>query len=295
MVLSGRLGLDSARVPHADRHGLLWLYRGNLLVEDGTLHFITAGSPFFDAGAYSIPFQTVSLILLGPGTTISHDTLRLAARHGTGLAAVGEDGVRMYTAPPLGPNDSALARRQAECWADAEGCRLRVIRAMYGWRLGSLPPAKEIDVLRGIEGVRMKEMYMLLAEKYGVKWNRRRYDRRNPQSADPPNQAINHAASAVEAAAFIAVAATGTIPQLGFIHEASTNAFPLDIADLFRDEVTLPVAFEAVNRWQRHRDVELERYVRRLAGQYFKEMRLISAMIDRIKDLFNADDRGCDT
>ena len=91
-MLKGRLGLEAARIPHADRHGLLWLARGNLSVEDGTLHFRTAGSPDMAAGDYAIPFQNISFILLGPGSTVSHDVLRLLARHGTGLVAVGEDG-----------------------------------------------------------------------------------------------------------------------------------------------------------------------------------------------------------
>ena len=102
-MLRGRLGLETARIPHADRHGLLWLSRGALTVRDGALRFhresqATSDSPL-DAGEYGIPFQSLSMILLGPGSTVSHDALRLMARHGTALVAVGEDGVRCYTAP----------------------------------------------------------------------------------------------------------------------------------------------------------------------------------------------------
>ena len=92
-----RLGLETANVPHADRYGLLWLERGSLFVEKGTLRFACAGSPNLAPGAYDIPYQTVSMILLGPGTTVSHDVFRLAASHGMGLIAVGTGGVRMYT------------------------------------------------------------------------------------------------------------------------------------------------------------------------------------------------------
>ncbi len=292
MVLKGRLGLETARIPHADRHGLLWLSRGNLYVENGTLRFQCAGSPDLSAGDYAIPFQTVSLVLLGPGTTVSHDALRLTARHGTGLAAVGDDGVRFYTAPPLGPDDSRLARRQARLWADADGARLSVARRLYAWRLGEVLPHQDIAVLRGIEGARMKETYRLLAGKYGVRWQGRRYDRANPNAADAPNQAINHAASAVEAAAGLAVAATATIPQLGFIHEDSSNAFVLDVADLFRDRATLPIAFQAVRQAEKEPQVPLERHVRRIAGRSFRQDGVIDAMIGRIKELFDADDRG---
>src|SRR3546814_1110174 len=91
-MLKGRRGGETARIPDADRHGLIWLARGNLSVTDGTLRFVTAGTPDMAAGDYAIPFQGISLILLGPGSTVSHDVLRLLARHGTGLAAVGDDG-----------------------------------------------------------------------------------------------------------------------------------------------------------------------------------------------------------
>ena len=293
MALAGRLGIETARIPHSDRHGLLWLARGHLFVEDGALRFQTVGSGDLEAGNYAIPFQMVSTLLLGPGSTVSHDALRLCARHGICLMAVGEDGVRAYTAPPLGPDDSGIARRQARLWAD-DASRLGVTRRLYAWRLGRILPHRNLDVLRGIEGARMKTLYRTIAQQYGIAWKGRRYDRSDPEAADTPNQAINHAATAVEAAASIAVISVGALPQLGFIHEASGIAFVLDIADLYRGEVTLPVAFGATRAYEREPTMPLERRVRRLAGTEFRRKKLIPAMIDRIKELFDADVRGGD-
>lgn len=293
-MLLGRLGLETARIPYKDRHGLLWLSRGNLVVEDGTLHFHAATGPDFASGDYTIPFQMISLILLGPGTTISHDVLRLLARHGTGLAAVGQNGVRMYTAPPLGKSVSELARRQVYLWTDKKS-RLEIARAMYAWRLRGEIPSSQIEVLRGIEGMRMKEVYRIQAQKYGINWRGRRYDRANPDAADLPNQAINHAATAVEAAAIIAVAATGTIPQLGFIHEVANISLPLDLADLFRDDVTIPGAFQAVHRFQKDGRMTLEQNVRSVIGRALKDKKVIPRMIDQIKELFHADDGSSDS
>src|SRR5262245_66386766 len=102
-MLKGRLGLEGARIPQADRHGLLTLGRGQLYVQDGTLRFRTAGFDDLQAGDYALPFQTVSCVVLEPGTTVSHDALRLLARHGTGLAATGEGGIRFYASMPFGP------------------------------------------------------------------------------------------------------------------------------------------------------------------------------------------------
>lgn len=288
MVLLGRLGLETARIPHVDRHGLVWLERGQLYVEDGTLRFKAAGSPSLAAGDYAVPFQMLSLVLLGPGGSVTHDALRLLARHGTGLVAVGEGGVRLYSAPQLGPDDSLLARRQARLWADPDG-RLGIARRMFALRFGEIPPHDSPDVLRGIEGARIKESYRLLAQKFRVPWQGRRYDRQNPDAADLPNQAINHAATCVEAAAMIAVAATATIPQLGFVHEDSAVAFVLDIADLARTTVTVPVAFAAARACLDDPQLALEREVRKRAGEAFRREKLIDALIERIKTLFEAD------
>ena len=294
MVLAGRLGLETARIPHTDRHGLIWLSRGHLSVENGTLCFQTAGSGDLGPGDYAIPFQMVSVLLLGPGSTVSHDALRLCARHGTCLVAVGENGVRAYTAPPLGPDHSAVARRQAKLWADPEK-RLALARRLYAWRMGDVLPHRELEALRGIEGARMRALYRTIAQQYGVVWKGRRYDRANPDAADLPNQAINHAATAVEAAASVAVTGVGALPQLGFIHEDSGIAFVLDIADLYRGEVVLPVAFGAVRAHERDPSLPLERRVRQLAGQEFRRSKLIPKMIDRIKEMFDADVRNRDS
>ena len=110
-MLRGRLGLDSAKVPYKDRAGLLHLARGALTARDGTLAFLQGADGHLDPGDYAIPLQGVSMILLGPGSTVSHDALRLLAHARTALAAVGENGVRLYTAPPLIPDRSGLARR----------------------------------------------------------------------------------------------------------------------------------------------------------------------------------------
>ena len=287
-MLKGRLGLDSAKVPHKDRAGLLYLARGALTARDGTLAFLQQETTKADAllpGDYAIPLQGISMILLGPGSTVSHDALRLLAYARTALAAVGEDGVRMYTAQPLIPDHSGFARIQARFWAD-DAMRLTIARRMYAWRLGEVLPYRDLDVLRGIEGARVKQSYRLLAQQIGIDWRGRHYDRANPQATDLPNQALNHAASAVEAAAAIAVASTATIPQLGFIHEDPGQSFVLDIADLYRDNVTVPCAFRAAKRVTKQPMENIERVTRRLVGQTLEREQVIPAMIHRIKSLF---------
>lgn len=287
-MLKGRLGLETARVPHADRHGLIWLERGELCVIDGCLHFM-AGKDSLTPYVLQVPHQAVSMILLGPGSSVTHDALRLLARHGTLMAAVGQDGVRTYTAPPLLPDRSDVARRQAELWGNPRR-RVSVARHMYALRLGEILPHRDLDTLRGIEGSRVKAIYRLMAEKYGIPWDGRHYDRSNPEATDIPNQAINHAATAVQGAAAIAVQSLAAIPQLGFIHEDSGQAFVLDIADLFRDSITLQIAFVAAKKAINGDETTIDRLVRREASVVFRKQDVIPCMIDKIKQVLRTEE-----
>jgi CRISPR-associated protein Cas1 len=205
------------------------------------------------------------------------------------LAAGGEDGTRLYTAPAIGPDRSALARAQAALWANEES-RLEVARRMYAMRMGRILPHRDIAVLRGIEGARVKESYKLVAESFGLAWKRRKYDRTHPEAADVANQALNHAAAAVQSAAAVAVTALSALPQLGFIHEDSAQSFVLDIADLFREEVTLRIAFSVAKRIEGGDDRNVDRLVRQMAAAEFRRKAVIPAMMDKVKLLLSKPD-----
>jgi CRISPR-associated protein Cas1 len=152
-------------------------------------------------------------------------------------------------------------------------------------------PHRDLDTLRGIEGARVKTIYRLMAEKYGIEWKGRHYDRAKPEATDIPNQAINHAATAVQAAAAIAVQAVAAIPQLGFIHEDSGQSFILDIADLYRDTITLHIAFTAAKK-AKSDDTTIDRLVRREAATVFRKQNVIPSMIDSIKKVIRMEELG---
>lgn len=288
-MLKGRLGLETAQVPHGDRHGMLWLSRGRLYVEDGSLRFRTKGGGDLAAGDYSIPYQMISAILLGPGSNVSHDALRILARHGTGLIVTADDGVRMYASMPFGKASSKRFRRQVRLWSDPDKKNM-IARRMYAWRFGEVLPSSDLNVLRGLEGTRVKASYKALAKVHGIAWHGRRYDRAAPDASDLPNQAINHAAVAVRAGAALSVAVSGAAPELGFIHESSSLAFALDIADLFRESVTIPIAFGCVRDILDGEENNLERLVRNRIGSELRKAKVVAKMIDKIKELLDADD-----
>jgi CRISPR-associated protein Cas1 len=292
-LLFGRLGLESAKIPHKSRHGLLWLERGNLVTEQGCLTFKTAGYDDVKAGEYGVPHQVLSSLLLGPGATISHDAVRILSGHSVSILFVGSGGVRLYCAPPLYPDSATIARLHAALWADSTK-KILVARKMFAIRFGEVFPHKNLDVLRGIEGARIRKVYSLEAGKAGISWGGRSFDRSKPHDADLPNQCLNHVATAMYAASAIAVYSVGAIPQLGFIHEDSGDAFCLDITDLYRANLIVPVAFKAARFLRDNPETDIERYCRRQMNEEISKRQLVDAMIDRIKELLNVSDSDCD-
>ena len=63
----------------------------------------------------------------------------------------------------------------------------------------------------------------------------------------------------------------------------------LDIADLFRDTVTLQIAFTAAKRAEQADDT-IDRLVRREAAAVFRKQQVIASMIDRIKQVLRMDE-----
>lgn len=275
-LLPGRLGLDGADLRQEDRVPFVAFRMGRLEVQEGCLRFISG------AGEQGIPYQRVSCIVLEPGTSITHDALRLLARHGVGLVATGLDGVKCYTAPPLLSDSSDLARRQARAWADPE-LRLHLARKQFAMRFGDTPPSRDLDALRGLEGARIREAYRHHAEVNGIRWDVPRSVERGRGDA---NTVLNYAADAVYAAAAVAVYTTATIPQLGFLHEDSGRAFVLDVADLHRTSVTIPAAFRALRGWLDAGSKDsLERMVRAAMMDQLRRRSLVAAMIEQIGKL----------
>lgn len=270
-------------IPQTDRHAMIWLGRGSLRIEHGSLRFSTPGTRRLDAGDYTIPYQALSAVLLEPGTRITHDVFRLLAAHDTSLFVVGQDGTRLYASLPAGKARSQLARRHATHWA-CPTRRLAIARAMYARKLGEIVPNAPLDALRGIEGARAKVMYQRLAGSHNIEWHGRRYSRSNPESNDLPNQAINHASRAVVSAAEVATAVAGAIPQLGFIHEDASISFALDLADLYRETLTVDTAFAATAHVLATHE-PIERVTRTMIRTRLRAGQIVANMITTIQEL----------
>lgn len=192
-----------------------------------------------------LPAAMVGALMLGPGSRITHAAMALLGDSGTAVSWVGEHGVRMYAAA-LGPTRSGqVAERQARLHAD-DALRLRVARQMFGMRFpGVDTTSASMHQLRGMEGARVKKLYREHAERTGVAWNRRSYKSGDAfAQGDDVNRVLSAANAALYGACHAAIVGVGAVPALGFVHVGSAISFVLDVADLYKAEYTIPLAFD---------------------------------------------------
>ena len=231
-----------------------------------------------------IPVGSVACIMLEPGTRVSHRAAALAARVGTLLVWVGEAGVRLYAAGQPGGARSDRLLYQAKLALD-EQARLKVVRKMYEFRFGETPPQRRsVEQLRGIEGARVKKMYQLLAKRHGLSWKGRDYNPNNWDASDIPNRCLSSATAALYGITEAAVLAAGYAPAIGFIHTGKPLSFVYDIADLFKFDTVVPLAFQIAAK----NPHEPERKVRLACRDTFRESKILKKIIPTIEEILAA-------
>lgn len=221
-----------------ERRSILFIEKGHLDVLDGA--FVVVDK----TGVRThIPVGGVACLMLEPGTRTSHAAVALAARVGTLLVWVGEAGVRLYSSGQPGGARADRLLYQAKLALD-DSLRLKVVRKMYAIRFGEEPPARRsVEQLRGIEGARVRETYKLIAKKYGVEWKARNYDTSEWDKGDLPNRCLSAATACLYGVTEAAVLAAGYAPAVGFIHTGKPLSFVYDVADIYKFETVVPVAF----------------------------------------------------
>jgi CRISP-associated protein Cas1 len=264
-----------------DRLSILFVEKGQVDVLDGAFVVVD-----ITGVRTHIPVGGVACLMLEPGTRVSHAAAALAARVGTLLVWVGEAGVRLYASGQPGGARSDRLLYQAQLALD-ETLRLKVVRKMYELRFNEKPPERRsVDQLRGIEGARVKQMYKLMAQQYRVDWNARNYDIGQWDAADVPNRCLSAATACLYGVTEAAVLAAGYAPAVGFIHTGKPLSFVYDIADLFKFETVVPVAFKVAATKPR----ELEREVRLKCRDVFRQSRLLERIIPTIEEVLAAGD-----
>jgi CRISPR-associated protein Cas1 len=263
--------------PAKDRWTPLYLEHGRLEVDDSSVKWI--GS---DGLLCRLPVATVSALILGPGTTVTHAAMKACAESNTPVCWTGEDSLRFY-AFGLSPNhNNDMPRLHAEAWADKRR-RTQIARAMFKMRFpdGEVD-GKSVKELRGMEGLRVRTFYAQLGLQHGVTWKGRNYDRQNWDTADDINRALSAANSSLYALCAAVCCSLGYVPSLGFVHDSGTLPFIYDVADLYKHLTSIPAAFLAV----RQNPKDDGEFVRKLFKQCVEEERLLQRIPKDLAALF---------
>lgn len=278
-------GLPPPRpIPLKDRAQLVFVERARLDVRDGAFCAVNA-----DGSVTQIPVGGLAGLMLEPGARISHAAVTLAARTGTLITWVGEAGVRLYSAGQPGGARAERLLWQARLALD-EAARLRIVRRMFAIRFQqAAPERRSVDQLRGIEGVRVREAYALLAQKYGVDWRRRSYNPADWEAGDMPNRCLSAATACLHGLTEAAVLAAGYAPAIGFLHTGKPLSFVYDIADLWKLETVVPEAFRIAGLAAKGKlDMSPDRAVRLACRDAFRRSGLLAKIIPQIEAVLEA-------
>ena len=235
-------------------------------------------------GRTLIPAANLTVLFLGPGTSVTHAAIKSLADNGCGVVWVGEDVTRFY-AHGIGETRRAYHLLHQARLVSNPDLRLEVCKRMYRYRFGDEPlnPDLTIQELRGKEGARVRTAYAQASLRYGVEWHGRCYKRGSWGDADPINRALSTANALLNGLCHAAIVSGGYSPALGFIHTGKQRSFVYDIADLYKVEVTIPVAFRVTGKTTRG----LRSRVRRACREAFKEHRLLKRILRDIDEILD--------
>lgn len=259
-------------------------------LEHGKVERAQNAVEFFDAqgGRTLVPTAALTTLMLGPGTSITHEAVKVLAENGSLVLWCGEQGIRFY-AQGLGETRKAYhLLKQAELVSDSSK-RMQVVLRMYRYRFDEqLNLEMSLEEIRGHEGVRVRKAYAEASRKYGIEWKGRKYDRSNWNAGDPVNRALSVANACLNGLCHAAIVSGGYSPALGFIHTGKQLSFVYDIADLYKVDLTVPLAFRLVAESKEH----LETRVRHACREAFRENKLLDRILPEIDQMLGikADD-----
>jgi len=265
-----------------------WSY---LYLEYGELDQQASGLVFHNSVAFTaVPIDQLGLLMLGPGTSVTHAAVKAMAANNCLLAWVGEEGVRMYAHSTGGTFSARRLILQAALVSDPVS-RLGVVKRLYAKRFPNDDLTnKTLEQVRGMEGARVRAAYSKLAQEHGVVWSGRNYDQGDWHAADPLNRGLSAANACLYGVCHAAIVSAGYCAGLGFIHTGKLLSFVYDVADLYKTEITIPVAFRLAAQGQEG----IERQVRIGCRDAFRAARLLERILPDISEVLGdaGDDRG---
>jgi len=247
-------------------------------------------------GITNIPAAAISVLLLCPGTDVTHRAMELIGDAGVTVLWVGEHGVRYYAHGRALTNHSTLLLKQAQLVSN-EKKHIQVARMMYQMRF----PEEDVSTLtmqqlRGREGSRIRSLYREQSKKWNVEWNGRVYRPEDYQSGDPVNKALSSGNACLYGLAHAVICALGCSPGLGFVHVGHELAFAYDIADLYKAETTIPIAFEMAaevrDKFENKIPQDFSGMIRRRLRDEIVKIHLLERMVHDIKYLLSDGGNG---
>jgi CRISPR-associated protein Cas1 len=223
-----------------DKYPFLYLERGRLEVDDSSVKWIDC-----DCNVIRLPIATIGTLLLGPGTTLTHEAVKVLAAANCGVCWVGEDSLLFYAVGQSPTADTRNFRRQMELSCDKSKA-LEIARRMFAIRFPAAELAgKNLKEMMGMEGYRVRQLYEDLAEKYGVGWEGRSFQPGKFAMSDMTNKILTSANAALYGILLSSIYALGYSPHIGFIHSGSPLPFVYDMADLYKERLCIDLAFSA--------------------------------------------------
>ena len=283
--LPGMVRPDLQALPQIkDRMTFLYLERCTLGRQDGAITVTD------ERGIVQIPAAAISVLLLGPGTRVTHRAMELMGDAGVGAVWVGEHGVRYYAHGRPLTTRTKLLQKQAELVSNTRK-HLAVVRKMYQLRFpGEDVSQLTMQQLRGREGSRVRSVYRKMAQETGVPWNGRLYRPEDFASGDLVNQALSAGHACLYGLAHAVIVALGCAPGLGFVHIGQEGSFVYDIADLYKAEVTIPIAF----RTAAEAPEDLPAVVRRRVRDAMVAQHILERMVHDIRWLLLPEEEAAD-
>ena len=263
-----------------DRLTYLYLEKGHIEQDSKSVAYVNENQ------RVAIPAADLSLLMLGPGTTITHQAVCNLADCNCTVVWCGEEGVRFYSYGRGGTHFSANMLLQMKLACDPRSCR-EVVRKMYQMRFGeTIEFGTPIQTIRGKEGYRVREAYRKAGETFGVKWEGRNYDPNNWDAGDPLNKALSSASACLNGLVQAGIVSTGYSPAIGFIHTGKMLSFVYDVADFYKVAWIVPLVFELVSK----SDQNVERRARLACRDLFQKERLLERLLPDIRRVL--DDSG---
>lgn len=255
-----------------ERYPFIYIERGRIEIDDSSVKWIDC-----NGNVVRLPIATILTLLLGPGTSITHEAIKVLSDSNCTVCWTGEDSLLFYALGKSPTSDTRNLRLQASLSCDDEKA-LVVAKRMFSYRFPDTDVSeKTLPELMGMEGLRVRQLYEDMAEKYKVGWTGRSYTPGKFELSDLTNKILTASNTALYSLLLSSIHALGYSPYLGFIHSGSPLPFIYDLADLYKEHLTIDLAFSMTAK---------------LAGQYkknivageFKERVIECRLLETISD-----------